>query len=190
MKSTRKNNSFHVEQHDLSDCGIACLLTVLRSFGGNIPLSQLREWSGTSRSGSTMLGLQQAAHKIGINAEGFEAEISHLKSLHYPAILHVINEYGLNHFVVCFGYHELIDSFEISDPATNQILFWTSHEVEKKWESKTLLLLKPTTSIKSGDSTSNKIHQLKWLYHFAKMDITLLQHLDRVQVRVYFHLLR
>lgn len=174
MSKTERNHAFHVEQHDESDCGVACLLAVLRYFGGNVTLSQLRAWSGTSISGSTLLGLQQAAMKIGINAEGFEADPSHLKALEDPSILLVINDLGLNHFVVCFGYHADIDSFEISDPAQRSILYWNSEDLEKKWNSRSLLLLKKTSFIQPAKKTNHTFHQLKWLYHFAKTDIDIL----------------
>jgi ATP-binding cassette subfamily B protein len=174
MNRAESKDKFHVLQHDESDCGIACILTVLRFFGGDIALSQLRSWSGTSLAGSTMLGLQQAALKTGIQAEGFEADLSDLKTLENPAILHVINEQGLNHFVVCFGYQAVKDSFEISDPAKSSIQWWESTILDKKWESRSLLLLSPTASIQGARRSNPTIHQFKWLYRFAKIDFDIL----------------
>ena len=81
---------FHIQQHDQSDCGVACLLSVLRFFGGNSSIGVLREWSGTLSTGTSLLGLYQAAQKLGLEATGFEADIDHLKKLEYPAILHII----------------------------------------------------------------------------------------------------
>lgn len=69
-----------IRQRDQSDCGVACLATVLKYYEAEASLEKLRALSGTSREGTTLLGLYQAANQIGLDAEGFEAEISHLKT--------------------------------------------------------------------------------------------------------------
>ena len=50
-----------VRQQDQSDCGVACLASIIRYYGGQANLERLRELSGTSRQGTTLLGLYQAA---------------------------------------------------------------------------------------------------------------------------------
>ena len=52
-----------VLQHDQNDCGVACLLSLIRYYGGNQSLEKLREYSGTTRQGTTLLGLYQAANQ-------------------------------------------------------------------------------------------------------------------------------
>ncbi|WP_218148621.1 cysteine peptidase family C39 domain-containing protein [Dyadobacter koreensis] len=64
-----------VRQQDSSDCGVACLRSVLRCCGGDISLERLRELSGTSIQGTTLLGLYEAAHQVGFDAEGCEADL-------------------------------------------------------------------------------------------------------------------
>nr|MBP6756349.1 hypothetical protein [Bacteroidia bacterium] len=59
-KRNIKNNEF-VLQHDMSDCGVACLLSIIKYYNGSGSLERLRELSGTSIQGTSMLGLQQAA---------------------------------------------------------------------------------------------------------------------------------
>ena len=104
-----KNKHTHLEklfikQRDQSDCGVACLATILKYYQAEASLEKLRELSGTSKEGTTLLGLYQAANQIGLYAEGFEAEIAHLKTLEYPAILHVIINGKLQHYIIAFGY--------------------------------------------------------------------------------------
>ena len=48
-------------QHDSTDCGAACLASAIRYFGGESSIDKIRKLSGTSQSGTTMLGLYQAA---------------------------------------------------------------------------------------------------------------------------------
>lgn len=47
-----------VLQHDASDCGVACLLSLIRYYDGEISLAGLREISGTTKQGTTLLGLR------------------------------------------------------------------------------------------------------------------------------------
>ena len=55
-----KYERYHQQQLDESDCGVTCLKTVLKSFGSDLSLEKLRELSGTSSNGTTMLGLLQS----------------------------------------------------------------------------------------------------------------------------------
>jgi len=70
-----KNQKFHNQQLDQSDCGVICLKTVLNTFKSDLSLEKLRELSGTSKTGTTMLGLMQCANNIGLEAKGFEGTI-------------------------------------------------------------------------------------------------------------------
>ncbi|MFN7116644.1 MAG: ABC transporter transmembrane domain-containing protein, partial [Saprospiraceae bacterium] len=167
-------NAYHIQQRDMTDCGVACLLAILRSYGGNASLDQLREWSGTSINGTTLLGLYQAARKVGLEAEGLEAEIQHLRELTHPAILHVIKpDQGL-HYIICYNYDIKSDTFLISDPAETAIRQCSAAELEKIWESKTLLLLKPGVAIQQMPDTTGWWNKIKWLYDFVKIDFDLL----------------
>lgn len=76
MKPTKA----HIRQQDQTDCGVACLKAALNYFAlAPISFERLRELSGTSVQGTTMLGLLQAAKEVGLNAEGFEADLPSLK---------------------------------------------------------------------------------------------------------------
>lgn len=59
-----------VMQHDQTDCGVACLLSLIRYYGGDCTLEKLRELSGTNTEGTSLLGLYQAAGQTGFTAEG------------------------------------------------------------------------------------------------------------------------
>lgn len=117
MKNDRKliSRSF-VEQHDMTDCGAACLLMLVRYYGGDSSLVHLRELSGTSNAGTTLLGLCQAARTMGFDADGAQFDnIDELRAYNSPCILAVVTEQLLSHYVVCYGY--VNGKFIISDPA-------------------------------------------------------------------------
>ena len=94
-----------VLQHDQSDCGVACLLSLVQYYEGSHTLEALRIQSGTTVRGTTLLGLYQAANSIGFEAEGNEAEIEVLKAYNAPLILHLTMG-NLEHYVVCYGFEK------------------------------------------------------------------------------------
>jgi ABC-type bacteriocin/lantibiotic exporter with double-glycine peptidase domain len=137
------SNNFSI-QHDQSDCGIACLLSIINYYGGANTLENLRKISGTNITGTTLLGLYQAANQLGFTAEGCEADIDSLIKHPSPLILHVVINNQLNHYIVCFGTTEVDGylKFIIGDPAKG-IVYLTSNELNEIWQSKTCLILEP-----------------------------------------------
>src|ERR1700710_2642944 len=99
-------HKFLVRQRDYSDCGVACLATIINFYGGKFALEKLRDLSGTSNRGATFLGLRQASIKSGFESDGFAADIPNLKNVNKPTILHVAIDNVLLHYVVCFGYSD------------------------------------------------------------------------------------
>jgi len=66
--ATKDHNNTLVLQQDSTDCGVACLRSLVRLHGGEVSLERLRELSGTNRSGTTLLGMCQAARTLGFAA--------------------------------------------------------------------------------------------------------------------------
>ena len=59
-----------VLQHDQSDCGVACLLSLIKFYGGASSLEKLRELSGTTKQGTTLLGLVSSSKQDRIYSTG------------------------------------------------------------------------------------------------------------------------
>ncbi len=158
------------KQQDQSDCGVACLLSIIKFHGGNSNLEKLRELSGTTKQGTTLLGLFQSANGLGLQAEGFEAKIEPLKDLSDPCILHVRVEQDLEHYVVYYGINTS-NQFIIGDPAKG-IVYLSEQELEKIWLSKTLLTLKPNECfLKTKTQTQDK---RVWFLNLIKEDYPIL----------------
>jgi ATP-binding cassette, subfamily C, bacteriocin exporter len=156
-------------QHDQSDCGVACLLSIINYYGGDNSLEKLRELSGTNKQGTTLLGLYQAANKLGFEANGCEADIQAVIDHKEPLILHILIEERLQHYVVCYGYEN--DKFIIGDPAKG-ITTYTKEALEKVWKSKTCLTLKPTDKFVKSDIVKKSKKQ--WFSNLLKEDSQLL----------------
>ncbi len=158
-----------VHQRDQSDCGVACLASIIRYYGGQAELERLRELSGTSRQGTTLLGLYQAAKEFHLKAGAYESNIDHLKKFSSPTIIHVIKDKHLLHYIICYAYKN--GRFIIGDPSCG-VSEYTPEELESIWESKSLLLLEVT----NGFMYKKQIWKAKykWIHQLVKYDLHIL----------------
>ena len=158
-----------VLQHDSSDCGTACLVTVIKCHGGDSSVEHIRKLSGTDQRGTTMLGLLQAAEKCGFDATGYEADIQDIIEYGKELILHVKLDNGYEHYIVFFGFNG--NKFIIWDPAKG-LKYMTEDELKNVWISKKCLGLVPNREFVKKDSQRNYI--LHWLKEKIKPDINIL----------------
>lgn len=124
-------------QQDVADCGVACLVTVMRYHGTNISLEYCRELSGTNAQGTTMYGLVLASEKMGYKATGYEMDMENLQAQQPPVIVHVVLPNGLMHFMVycrCRG-----GEVTVFDPARGIVEIATD-EFEKIWTKRALIV--------------------------------------------------
>ncbi len=148
---------------------MACLQSLVKYYGGNISLEKLRKLSGTSKQGTSLLGLYQAANKIGFTAQGNEADIQALIDHGEPLILHVLMDERLQHYVVCYGYKD--GKFIIGDPAKG-VSSYTKEELDKIWQSKTCLTIKPNENFKL--EKSQKKDKQRWFKSVLEKDFRVI----------------
>jgi ATP-binding cassette subfamily B protein len=166
LDKIRKNS---VLQHDSSDCGVACLASAIKYFGGDISIEKLRNMSGTGRSGTSMLGLYQAAIKNGLSATGYEASTKDIKEHTDALILHVIIEEKLEHYILCYGFQD--DRFIIWDPAKGLRLM-SEEDLAAIWKSGKCLSVSP-----NGEFVSRKVsrgEKRRWIISMLRPDRDLL----------------
>lgn len=165
MKLNKQLQKTFSLQKDQTDCGVGCLQSLVRFYGGDISLEILREKSGTSKTGTTLLGLFQCANEIGFDAEGCEADINALIEHKAPVILHVIIENKYEHYVVCYSFDGNL--FTIGDPAKG-IEFWNKEQLLEVWKSKTCLTLKTNETFRQAKV--NQKEKRDWLLDLIKKD--------------------
>ncbi len=159
--------SFQLQQGQ-SDCGVACLASVLRYHGSYEYNHRLRILSGTNQHGTNLLGLYHAASKLGFDVDGYEAKsIDDLVKLEAPAILHVIIDPLMQHYVVFYGFKG--GCAIIGDPRYG-IKIWTRTQLKEYWRSKTLLVLSPNQDFKRKNHHKNFYYFL----NFIKADFHIL----------------
>lgn len=87
----------HVQQMTSADCGAACLSMVLRYYGRQCQLDELRDAVGADQNGVSALGILRAARSYGLRGRGVQVEnLDDLELVPAGAILH----WEFNHFVV------------------------------------------------------------------------------------------
>jgi len=104
-----------VRQDDQSDCGAAALATIALHHRVPIGLQRMRDLAGTDCAGTNLLGLVQAAERLGLSARGVKGSYDDLPHVPLPAVAHVQTEEGLGHFVVLHRVRK--DAVIVADPA-------------------------------------------------------------------------
>ena len=79
-----------------TDCGTACVASVLAFHGKNMPIGNIRQALGGGRNGVSARQLVQVSRTLGLRARGVAIEPKSLPYLPTASILH----WDLNHFVV------------------------------------------------------------------------------------------
>ena len=125
-----------VKQNDMSDCGAAALATVALHHRMPIGLEQMRDLAGTDRIGTNLLGLLNAAEKLGFSAKGVKGPYEALPQVPLPAIAHVKTEEGLGHFLVLHRVRK--GSVVVADPARG-VRKLTRDEFCRQWTGYLLL---------------------------------------------------
>ena len=127
-----------IKQHDITDCGAACLASVAAHYHLQLPLARIRQYAGTDKKGTNMFGLREAAQKLGFQAKGVRAEVKHLLKIPLPAIAHVVLKNGLHHYVVI--YKATAKTVEVMDPGLGEMETYSVEAFEELWSGALLLL--------------------------------------------------
>ena len=86
-------------QRNQMDCGPTCLYIICNYYKVNISIEKLRELTEIGKEGVNMLGISDAAEKIGFKTLPAQCNIKELTNdIKLPAILH----WGQQHFVVLY----------------------------------------------------------------------------------------
>jgi ATP-binding cassette subfamily B protein len=118
------------KQPDAMDCGPTCLRMVANHYGKNFSLESLRQNSGLSKEGVSLLGIAEAAEKIGFNAKGVTLSYNELiKNIKLPAIIH----WEQNHFVV-ITLKTKKNKVQVADPGKG-IITYSKQEFLNHWQS-------------------------------------------------------
>jgi ABC-type bacteriocin transporter len=143
------------KQQDITDCGAACLASILSWYGLLFPLARIRQYAGTGKKGTNLLGMIKAAENLGLLAKAVRVNEEYLDSIPCPAIAHLNFQDRWFHFVVIYKITK--HKIHIMDPAIGELVKWSKEKFIKNW-SGIVLLISPGEHFKKGDQT-NSIYQ-------------------------------
>ncbi|MEE9363878.1 MAG: peptidase domain-containing ABC transporter [Cellulophaga sp.] len=134
------------KQAESKDCGPTCLRIIAKHYNKIVSIQKLRSISETSRSGTSLYKLSEAAEKIGFRTLGVKISIRDVEESPLPIILH----WNSNHFVVLYKIKK--GNFYISDPGFGLISYttkeflqrWISPEANEETEEGIALIVEPT----------------------------------------------
>ncbi|MBU7456405.1 peptide cleavage/export ABC transporter [Leuconostoc fallax] len=108
---------FHyISQLEEKDCGVAALAMILKHYGSDVSLANIRERCQTSLSGTTALGLVKAAESFNMSVRPIQADITlfDMNDLPLPFIAHVEKKAQYLHYYVVYGVTK--DKILLADP--------------------------------------------------------------------------
>ncbi len=162
------------KQFDSMDCGPACLKMVAKYHGKSYSLSKLRDLSHITREGVSLLGISDAAEKIGLRTLGVKLPYEKLRDeVPYPCIVH----WKQKHFVVVYDVirKKNDDIIKVADPA-HGLINYTKQEFLSGWISSSnseedtgiCLLLEPTPDFYEQEDEQIDKSSFRFLFSYIR----------------------
>jgi ATP-binding cassette, subfamily C, bacteriocin exporter len=142
-----------IRQHDITDCGAACLASVAAWYKLKLPVSRIRQWAGTDQKGTNAWGIICAAEKMGMSAKGVKARSGALSEVPLPAIAHIVRNGKLHHYVVI--YRVSSKYVKIMDPGTGSLKKVTMNSFLEEWTGVLILMSPSQEFVASNEKISN-----------------------------------
>jgi len=169
-------------QPDSKDCGPTCLRIVSKYYKRTISLQQIRNLSETTREGSSLLGLSDAAEDLGFRSLGVQIDFTTLRDeVPLPCVVH----WNKNHFVVVYNIDKN-DKVYVSDPSYGLITytreefisFWIGENANEHTEEGIALILETTpaffqTEFDDKESKASFSFLSKYLLKYKSLVIQL-----------------
>lgn len=159
------------------DCGPTALRIICKYYGKVLPLDHLRTLCHTTRAGSSLLGISEAAEKLGLRSVG--AKLGY-EDLAEDAPFPCLGYWEQRHFIVIYKIRK--DKVYVSDPA-HGLLTYTKKEFLKGWasakEEGIILTLDPSPefdSLETGEAVrSGGVRFIyKYLARYKKLMLQLM----------------
>jgi ATP-binding cassette, subfamily C, bacteriocin exporter len=150
------SQNIHIKQHDITDCGAACLSSVSAHYGLSFPIARIRQYACTDKQGTNILGMIEAATKLGFTAKGVRGTFDSLSKIPLPAIAHILVKEELQHFVVLYKVTKT--QVIVMDPSDGKMSSIPNEDFKKRWTG-VLILLVPNETFQKGNLKQSSTRQ-------------------------------
>ena len=130
-----------VLQDGIKDCGICCLLSIIRFYGGEVSKEYLREITNTTKDGVSLYDLIEASKQIGFESIGLTGNLEDISKDNLPCIVHFIINKNYKHFTVIYKIDKQKKKVILMDPAKGKKVI--SFSEFNLLSSKNYMFLKP-----------------------------------------------
>ena len=148
-------------QHDSMQCGIACLQMICKYYGKEYTLAQLSELCFATNEGVSILGISQAAEKLGLHTICGRATTEQLGKVQLPCIVY----WNQNHFVILYKVKKTRKGcfYYVADPGKGRVEY-TEKEFKDGWlstqskgeEKGVAMFLNPTPAFESQNDVAEE----------------------------------
>ncbi|MCE7994656.1 MAG: peptidase domain-containing ABC transporter [Roseivirga sp.] len=154
------------KQSESKDCGPTCIKIIARHYGKSINTQHLRTLAQTTREGSSMMGLSDAAESVGFRTVGVKINYENFaEGAPLPAIVH----WNKNHYAVVYKIRK--DKIHVSDPASGLLSYtrdefitsWIGKNADATTEEGIVLLLEPTPKLFQEPYEQDISYNLKFI---------------------------
>lgn len=167
--------SFEI-QKEAKDCGPTCLRIVGKYYRKSIPIQVLRDLCETTREGSSLMGLSDAAEEVGFRTIGARLSYETLVSeTPLPCIVHWHN----NHYVVVYKVKK--NKVYVADPAVGNLVYnkgefiasWIGNNADEQTEEGIVLIVEPTPRLYQEEYSGEEGYGLRfvsrYLFRYKKL---------------------
>ena len=159
------------KQHDSMQCGITCLQMICKYNGKEYSLESLSRYCFATTEGVSMLGISEAANKLGLHTICGRITMEQLPQAPLPCILH----WSQNHFVILYKIKNK-KKFYIADPGKGLLTYaekefkdhWISTQSKGEEKGIAMFIQPPPAFYELSGETTNRKRSFKFLFGYIK----------------------
>ena len=142
-----------VRQEGEKECGVACMLMLIKYYNGYISKRHISTMTKTNKNGTTVFNIVKALREIGFSADGVNCDFQTLlkNNITMPCICHVVIDKSYNHFIVLYKIYN--NKLIIADPSIG--IRKLSYDEFKRIYSSILILASPNKIIPKMSEDKN-----------------------------------
>ncbi len=111
-----------VKQNDAFSCATACVLSIIKYYGGDISYEELNVILNVDKIGTNAYDILNGVKTIGFDGQGLKLDFNNLimHDVSFPLIAHVIRN-NMYHFVVIYNIDKKHECITVMDPANGLV---------------------------------------------------------------------
>lgn len=156
-----------VIQNGYKDCASACLLSIIKYYGGYYSIEELSLLLKVNKDGTNAYNILKTAKDIGFDGYGIKYSFDDIISntISFPIIAHIVKD-GMYHFVVIYGVDNKKNKLLVMDPSIGNTKY--SYSSFSKMYQGTSLVIRP---VKKLEKLNNNSSIFKYILSIFKSDI-------------------